>query len=139
MVASGMLPVRNQRGYISSPWASRGQTHKAALQASMNAWQPWSSSTSAALQLKYTFLMGLFQTVSLGGMMDLCLLYYGCAMGLCLFYCGSTLCLHLPNGGCMFDFCLFDGLSSLGLISACGNVGILHQLSSVGVQGGLSH
>ena len=33
-----ILPARSCRRYINNPWALRGQTHKAASQASMNAW-----------------------------------------------------------------------------------------------------
>ena len=91
------------------------------------------------LQLKHTFHMGLFQIISLGGTIGLCILDCDLTMGLCLLYCGSTLGLCLPDGGCMLDFCLFDGLSGLGLILVCGNVSIPCQLPSVGVQGGLGH
>ena len=44
MVASGTLPVRSCKGYISTPWALRGQTCKAVPQASTNAWQMHPSS-----------------------------------------------------------------------------------------------
>ena len=45
MAAIGMLPVRSCKGYISTPWASGGQAHRTAPQASRNAW--WSHPSSA--------------------------------------------------------------------------------------------
>ena len=79
------------------------------------------------LQLKHTFLMGLFQSLSLGGMAGIHFPDHDFITGL-----------HLPNCSCTWDFHLFDGLSSLSLISPHSNFGILHQLPLVGVQGGLS-
>ena len=48
MAASDILPVRSSRGYISTPWALRGQGCKAVLQALTNAWWPCPSSASAS-------------------------------------------------------------------------------------------
>ena len=48
MASSGTLPVRSTRGYISTPWASRGQACKAVPQASTNAWQSHPSCASAS-------------------------------------------------------------------------------------------
>ena len=46
MAASGTLLVRSSREYISTPRASRGQTHKAVPQTSTNAWWSCPSCTS---------------------------------------------------------------------------------------------
>ena len=71
--------------------------------------------------------MELFQSVSLSNTAGFCFIDHYFIMGLCL-----------PNHSCMSEFHHFDGLGSLGLISACGHFGIPHQLSLVGIQGGLS-
>ena len=150
MAASGTLPVRSCKGYISTPRALRGQAWKAVPQASTNAWWSCPSSASASCsQLKHTFLIGLFQGVGLCGMTGFHLLGHdfteglhlpNCdsTTGLCLLNHGCTAGLLLPNGGCMADFHLFDGLGSLDLILAHCSVSILCKLSLAGLQGGLS-
>ena len=47
MEASGTLPVRSWKGYISNPWALGGQAHKAAPEASTKAHQSCPSSAVA--------------------------------------------------------------------------------------------
>ena len=44
-----MFPISNSRGYISIPWASRGQTCSAVPQAVRKDWQSLSSSSMASL------------------------------------------------------------------------------------------
>ena len=73
--------------------------------------------------------------MSLGGAMCICLLNCDLVMGFCLLDHGF----FLPNGGCMSDFCLFDGLGSLVLILVTGDVGALRQFSLAGVQDGSGH
>ena len=48
MLASGTLPVKSSNRYISTPWALRGQAHKAAPEAATNAWQFYPSCTSTS-------------------------------------------------------------------------------------------
>ena len=62
--------------------------------------------------------------MGLDSMMGLCLLDCSCTVDFCLFS------VHLG---------LFDGLSTLCLIMAYGNIGIQCQLSLAGVHGALSH